>query len=221
MACTVLIVEDDPVIRAHIQAFAEAIAVQTRTADALQEAREHIDAADLILLDVELPDGNGLDLLPSIRAHRQDVPVVVLTASTMDPSFGYDRGVTGWIRKPEDAEALEKCLQRAFSFLPDTSVLDALGNGYPGGPKRFAMLRDLILVSVRRAVQELDAQDAEMQARIGHQLAVHAAMLRHPVAADLRVLEASAKDGPAPPDLVGAVRAGLQDLVFRLEGHAA
>ena len=56
---------------------------------------------DLIILDINLPDGNGLDLLKEIKKHHQ-VPVIMLTANDleMDIVTGLELGADDYITKP-------------------------------------------------------------------------------------------------------------------------
>ena len=56
----------------------------------------------LILLDINLPDGNGLDLLKEIKEKTPDIPVILLTANDtdMDVVDGLERGADDYITKP-------------------------------------------------------------------------------------------------------------------------
>jgi DNA-binding response OmpR family regulator len=69
----------------------------------LRSAREEIagGAPDLVLLDVNLPDGSGLELLREIKA-AGDTPVILLTANDteMDVVAGLDGGADDYITKP-------------------------------------------------------------------------------------------------------------------------
>lgn len=79
----VLYVEDDPdlvqVVRQHLRRIATVVGVPTLTA--ATAALEH-EPFDVVLLDLALPDGSGLDLLPELR--RRDVPVVVFSAQEVE-----------------------------------------------------------------------------------------------------------------------------------------
>lgn len=74
----ILIVEDDKALNKGI-----ALSLQTQqTVQAynIAQARELLDAAvDLILLDVNLPDGSGLDFCSEVR-EKNNVPIIFLTA---------------------------------------------------------------------------------------------------------------------------------------------
>lgn len=69
----------------------------------LDLARQSIrsDRFDLIILDINLPDGNGLGFLKDIR-NTYDVPVIVLTANDMETDIvtGFELGADDYITKP-------------------------------------------------------------------------------------------------------------------------
>jgi DNA-binding NarL/FixJ family response regulator len=83
----VLVVEDEPRIRAAIVAQFERdpgfeVAGQ---AGSLTEAREMLKRTDVAILDVCLPDGLGIDLIPELQDVNSHVQILVLTASR-DPA---------------------------------------------------------------------------------------------------------------------------------------
>lgn len=100
---TILIVEDEPalarlahdyLVRAGYRAI-EASDVQTGG------LRLRADEPDLVVLDLGLPDGNGLDLLRELRKSR-NVPVIILTArgEEVDRIVGLELGADDYIVKP-------------------------------------------------------------------------------------------------------------------------
>jgi two-component system response regulator RegX3 len=74
-----------------------------RAAETLQRARELFDehTPDLVLLDVMLPDGSGIDLCREIR-ERGDVPVIMVSARTdeIDVVLGLEFGAADYVTKP-------------------------------------------------------------------------------------------------------------------------
>lgn len=56
----------------------------------------------LILLDINLPDGSGLDLLQEIKEKAPGIPVILLTANDTDMDIvdGLERGADDYITKP-------------------------------------------------------------------------------------------------------------------------
>ena len=70
----------------------------------LAKAREALaeDRFDLLILDVNLPDGSGLDLLRQVRAAGDSTPVILLTANDLelDEVTGLEAGADDYITKP-------------------------------------------------------------------------------------------------------------------------
>lgn len=107
----ILIVDDEP----HIASFlAENLATDdfaVHVARSLAHARSKLNACDpdLVLLDVGLPDGTGLEFCREIRnadpmfvRHNPEVPIMMLTARTddVDRVRGFDRGADDYVPKP-------------------------------------------------------------------------------------------------------------------------
>ncbi|HET9520026.1 MAG TPA: response regulator, partial [Candidatus Limnocylindrales bacterium] len=73
---------------------------------------------DLVLLDVRLPDGNGLDLVREIKARDPDLPVVVMSASVLphEREEATRAGCDAFVSKPYLAQELLDTIGR---LLPD------------------------------------------------------------------------------------------------------
>lgn len=72
---------------------------------------------DLVLLDLGLPDADGLDILSKLRVNHPDVPVVVLSASESgsDVRTALDRGASGFIPKSTEGGVLLAAIQLVLS----------------------------------------------------------------------------------------------------------
>ncbi len=105
----VLVVEDQPnLLRSIIAATTEAGFV-TAGATTLAEAAERLAAGtDLIILDIMLPDGSGLDWLRALRSSQNNIPVLLLTArdSIQDRVAGLDCGADDYLVKPFSIDEL-------------------------------------------------------------------------------------------------------------------
>ncbi|MDL2258805.1 response regulator transcription factor [Eubacteriales bacterium OttesenSCG-928-K08] len=104
-----LIVEDEPAVLKMNKQFFELQGYDVITAMLLAEAREAVAkyAPDLILLDVQMPDGNGFDFCKEIRA-ATTAPIVFLTCQSDSQNIvrGLSLGGDGYIVKPYDINVL-------------------------------------------------------------------------------------------------------------------
>ena len=117
---SVLIVEDEPGLRAGLVAAVERLGLRALAAAGLGEARLLLAAEtiDCVLLDIRLRDGDGLDLLGEIRATQPDLPVILATAygdsertirAMRDGAFDY-------LTKPFDFPLLLGAVERAVKL---------------------------------------------------------------------------------------------------------
>lgn len=99
----ILVIEDDRTIALGLKHTLSEKGYDISLAFSVKESLVHFerDVFDIILLDLGLPDGNGLDVLSIIR-EVSDVPVIVLTARDEEHSVnaGFDLGADDYITKP-------------------------------------------------------------------------------------------------------------------------
>mgnify|MGYP005748890487 CR=1 FL=1 len=110
MKHTILVVEDDAALRALLRGFLELMHYRVLEAGDLHAFRtiEHRQPVDLILLDLNLPDGDGLDLLRELAVSRQ-VPVFVVSGRCDEQTRlqALEAGADDYINKPFNARELE------------------------------------------------------------------------------------------------------------------
>jgi len=86
--------------------------------DALERFGREGNCPDLILLDINLPDISGIDLLKRIKddARFRNVPVVILTGSNEDEDIqkSYDLGASSYLVKPISNDALMLVVKKLF-----------------------------------------------------------------------------------------------------------
>lgn len=103
MVKKILIVEDDLNLSEGVCLALKASDTASIQCHSLAQARAALTAqgADLILLDINLPDGSGLDFLREIKEHA-NIPVILLTANDteMDVVMGLEYGADDYITKP-------------------------------------------------------------------------------------------------------------------------
>jgi DNA-binding NtrC family response regulator len=117
MSATVLIVDDEASAREFVsQALADA-GYETVQAGDLKEASRAVDtgSADIILLDVVLPDGSGLSLLDRIARENPSPPVILITAfGEVDLAVeAMKKGAQDFLQKPLDLGRLLQAVERA------------------------------------------------------------------------------------------------------------
>jgi DNA-binding NtrC family response regulator len=118
MGKTVLIVDDDPAQRRLLQAAVERQGFATRTAeDGAQAIAQAADpAVDVVLLDLIMPGVSGMEALAAIRLKREDLPVVVLTASGGIDTVvkAMQAGATDFFVKPASPERVLVSIRNAL-----------------------------------------------------------------------------------------------------------
>ncbi|MDB6144829.1 MAG: family transcriptional regulator [Pseudomonas sp.] len=128
----ILLVEDDPMIGEVIQG---ALSDASYAADWVKDGLTALAALDtqhydLVLLDLGLPGKDGLEVLGSIRARNNPVPLLIVTArdDLGDKLRGLDGGADDYLLKPfEMSELLAR--MRAVLRRKGGSALSVLGNG--------------------------------------------------------------------------------------------
>lgn len=108
----ILIIEDDKNLNMGLSiAFSSDYEVISRYS--IEESRELLESVDLILLDMNLPDGDGLDLLEDLRK-SSDVPVVVISVRDMEIDIirAIQLGADDYITKPFSLGILQAKVNR-------------------------------------------------------------------------------------------------------------
>ncbi|MBO5247583.1 MAG: response regulator transcription factor [Eubacterium sp.] len=131
-----LIVEDDAGLN---QGLCKALKTDDRLLTScrdLKSAREQLlcGNADLVLLDINLPDGNGMDLLQEIKANTPELPVILLTANDTDMDIvnGLEQGADDYITKPFSLSVLRARVntQLRKHLAPDKHEPTRIGHFY-------------------------------------------------------------------------------------------
>jgi two-component system response regulator QseB len=169
----------------------------------LTDAEAHLltGGCDLVLLDLNLPDGDGLQLLARLRRERQSLPVLILSArdALNDRLRGLDSGADDYLVKPfELAELLSRVralARRSYGFDGETLELRGIVLHVPtrrvtvhGKPvdltaSEYELLKTLLMradrVVTRRSLEEQALPGS--QAIASNSLDVHMANLRRKI----------------------------------------
>ena len=108
--CKILIIEDDETIRLGLKYYLEQESFEVIETDNCKDTinlLENNQKIDLILLDINLPDGDGFSLFKKIKQIKE-IPIIFLTANDLEISIvrGLDMGADDYITKPFKAREL-------------------------------------------------------------------------------------------------------------------
>src|SRR5690349_16740735 len=128
----VLVVEDDPSIAIGLRINLESEGYEVHVAE---DGERGLDLArriepDLIILDVMLPNRNGLEVLHELRAEGRTVPIIILSAKSaeMDKVAGLELGAEDYVAKPFSlAELLARvrvALRRGGGPVPSSRAVE-------------------------------------------------------------------------------------------------
>ena len=100
----ILIVEDDSTLNSGLCQALKDTDRQIVSCENIREAKEQLalGMVTLVILDINLPDGSGLDLLKEIKCSSPKLPVILLTANDTDKDIvtGLEQGADDYITKP-------------------------------------------------------------------------------------------------------------------------
>ena len=113
----ILVVDDEPLVVEASCNFLQEKGFDTSSAGTAAEARQVMakEPADLVLLDINLPDENGLKFLVEFKKAHPQVPVIILTGSGYDEEMMQEalkNGAAGYVSKETDMENMSATVKR-------------------------------------------------------------------------------------------------------------
>jgi len=151
----ILVIEDDSALcealREHVASLGYGVDLMNRLDDA-RDALASV-AYELVMLDLNLPDGRGIDLLRQLRRDGSNVPVIILTAQDQIASRidGLNSGADDYLVKPFDLSEL-------------TARLGAVARRYGGSPNPLVRLGELEIDIAQRFIT-VAGQPVDLTAR--------------------------------------------------------
>jgi len=125
----ILVVEDEPKVASFVKRGLEENEFSCEIASDGLMGKRMFDSGDydLIILDLNLPYKNGIELCKEIRNSDQKIPILMLTAlgTTEDKLSGFDSGADDYLVKPFEFREL---LARIRALLKRTSIAETGGN---------------------------------------------------------------------------------------------
>lgn len=154
----ILVVEDDPKTARFLK---QGLEEEGHAVDLAIDGEEgaylgHVNPYDLILLDIQLPKRNGLQLSAELRREGIETPILMLTArdSTPDIVRGLNAGADDYLTKPFDFDEL----------VARVNALTRRRTGVTGGVLRFGDLElDRLRRQVRRGGRAVDLSPREFR----------------------------------------------------------
>lgn len=165
MTNTILIIEDDKSLAGGLKRALASKQCSVETCPGLHTAKEKLRHNNyaLILLDINLPDGNGFDFLIEIK-EEYDTPVIMLTANDLESDIvsALEQGADDYITKPFSLAILRARVQaqlrrgqaNAHPALAHTSDRYAI-DGYRFDFDKMEFSRDGILIELSKTEQKL------------------------------------------------------------------
>ena len=115
---TLLIVDDEAVLARNLVKLFTRLGFEAHHAAAIGEAERIVASTpvDVVLLDLRLPDGSGLDLLGALLTADADLPVIMMTAygSVTDAVHAMQRGARDYVQKPFELDEIQLKVEHAL-----------------------------------------------------------------------------------------------------------
>jgi two-component system response regulator AtoC len=154
----ILIVEDEVLFARAVMQRLRKVGYECEHVESLQYARAITKqfSADIVLLDMRLPDGNGLDLLAELVA--KNVAVIVMTAygEISDAVHAIKHGAVDYLKKPIDLDELLLVIQKAEAAATQINRLDYSRQRTVHASEGVELLGDsLVMVSVKAQIKRI------------------------------------------------------------------
>ncbi len=117
---TILLADDDLALRTILKEALERegyIVLASKNATELMKQVKS-DVGDIVLTDVIMPDGDGIDLIPRINKYRKNLPIIVMSARSnlLTAIRSSEKGAFDYLPKPFDINTMLNSINRAISY---------------------------------------------------------------------------------------------------------
>lgn len=139
---TIMFVDDDPSILDAAKTAIESYGYAVTTAQSGEECLQKLEDADLVFLDIKMPEMDGIETLKRIKKMRPAVPVIMITAyATVDTAIeAMKEGAFDYIRKPFDVDDLEGSILAALEEIK----FEKLKQADYGGNNFFTRFKEMV-----------------------------------------------------------------------------
>lgn len=154
----ILIIEDDFQIIKSLRINLKLSGYESDSASTLADAWKKLNEEyfDLMLLDIGLPDGSGLDFCQKVRDSGDDIPILFLSARTDESTVvkGINKGGDDYLRKPFGIEELKARMNKIIKRFSSPTNIIVFGNLTIDPVKRVVTILDQ-MVSLGRKEMEI------------------------------------------------------------------
>jgi FixJ family two-component response regulator len=175
---TVFVVDDDVSVRESLELLIDSAGWQAETFASAEEFLAHprVLAPSCLVLDVTLPDLNGLDLQKRIAADRIDMPIIFITGHGDVPMTvqAMKAGAVEFFTKPLDDDillsAIQHALERSQTALREEAEMRALRDSYASLTRREREVMALVVSGLlnKQVGGELDISEITVKAHRGN-----------------------------------------------------
>ena len=124
---TILVADDDRTIRAVLTQALTRAGCKVRATGSIETLWRWIDEGDgdVVISDVNLPDGDGLEMLPAIKRKRKDLPVIIISAqnTVITAIKASELGAYDYLPKPFDLKKLLSKVNKALSNQGSNNII--------------------------------------------------------------------------------------------------
>jgi len=155
----ILVVDDEANIRKFLMKSLEREGYETRLAGTAEEALKSLEEErpDLLVLDVWLPDANGMELMTDIRRNDPDLPIIIITA------FGEIKmaveamraGAYDFVAKPFDFNTLNRSIENALKISTMREELNVLKTVWERGQYRGLIGQSSVMQELFRKIERI------------------------------------------------------------------
>ena len=116
---TVYIVDDEEPVRKALRFLAKSVNLKSESFESAQDFLDSVNhiGPGCLLLDVCMPDMNGLELQAALREHKVEIPIIIITGHADVPTAvrAMKAGASDFIEKPFDSEELLERIHNCLS----------------------------------------------------------------------------------------------------------
>jgi len=150
---TILIIDDDKLICEWIANVVTRLGHHPESAHLIREGlrKAHSEPYDIVFVDVQMPDGNGLEIIPDLKAVRSSPEVIVITGlgDPDEAELAIKCGAWDYLEKPASFDAIKLPILRALEYRaerkPGKSLTVLKRNGIIGDSKKITSCLELLV----------------------------------------------------------------------------